>query len=128
MLSKNFVNGFLFSCPISIAKPVGAVELLRMSQTSKIDIDHLSKLARIALTEDEKKRFAEQLGTILDYFEQIKSVNVDGVEPSAHPFPVYNILRDDESGPMLDTEVFMKIAPASRDHQVMVPRVVDDEG
>lgn len=91
-------------------------------------MDHLAKLARIALTEEEKAHFSGQLGTILNYFDQLKSVNMDGVEPSAHAFPVYNILRGDEPGPALDVEALLRIAPASRDNQVLVPRVVDDEG
>lgn len=99
-----------------------------MAQTSTIDMNHLAKLARIALSEEEKARFGRELSVILDYFDQLKAVNVGGVEPSSHAFPVYNILRDDTPGPTLDIAALQRIAPAFRDEQVVVPRVVDDEG
>ncbi|MDR2862828.1 MAG: Asp-tRNA(Asn)/Glu-tRNA(Gln) amidotransferase subunit GatC [Puniceicoccales bacterium] len=98
------------------------------SQTPGIDINHLAKLARIALSDEEKIRFAHELGGILSYFEQLKQVNVEGVAPSAHAFPVYDMLREDEAGPLLDTDALQRIAPAFRDAQVVVPRIVDDEG
>lgn len=90
-------------------------------------MEHIANLARIALTAEEKTRFSRELGAILDYFDILKSVNVDGVEPSAHAFPVYNVLRDDASAPTLDTAALQRIAPAFRDDQILVPRVVDDE-
>ncbi|MDR1498016.1 MAG: Asp-tRNA(Asn)/Glu-tRNA(Gln) amidotransferase subunit GatC [Puniceicoccales bacterium] len=93
-----------------------------------INIDHLTKLARIALSDEEKLRFAGELCLILDYFEQLKSVDVSGVEPSAHPFPVFNVLRDDAAGPMLGADALRLIAPVFRDDCVVVPRIVDDEG
>ena len=99
-----------------------------MPDSASIDMDHLTKLARIALSEEEKARFGGELGTILNYFDQLKSVDVSGVEPSAHAFPVYNVLREDVPGPSLDVEMLLRIAPQSRDRQVVVPRVVDDEG
>lgn len=91
-------------------------------------MDHLAKLARIALTEEEKGRFGGELGTILNYFDQLKNAVVSDVEPSAHAFPVYNVLREDVPGPSLDVEMLLRIAPQARDRQVAVPRVVDDEG
>lgn len=90
-------------------------------------MEHIAKLARIALSEREKTRFSRELGAILNYFDILKSVNVDGVEPSAHAFPVYNVLRDDTTAPMLDTAALQRIAPAFHDDQVLVPRVVDAE-
>ncbi len=92
-------------------------------------MEKLAALARIALTDEEKKRFGEQLGTILNYFEQINSVDVAGVEPSSHAFPVFNILREDDAGPTLDIEAFARIAPKfnREDSHLIVPRVVDDE-
>ncbi|MDR2430053.1 MAG: Asp-tRNA(Asn)/Glu-tRNA(Gln) amidotransferase subunit GatC [Puniceicoccales bacterium] len=101
-----------------------------MTQTNfqSIDMDHLAKLARIALAEDEKTRFGAQLGDIVRYFDQLKSVDTDGVEPSAHAFPVYNMLRPDATGPTLNITALRRIAPAFRDNQVVVPRIVDDEG
>ena len=93
-----------------------------------INIDRLAKLARIALTPEEKSRLASDLETILKYFQELENVDIEGVTPSAHAFPIFNVLREDQPGPLLDSDDFAKIAPAFRDGQVLVPRVVDDEG
>jgi aspartyl-tRNA(Asn)/glutamyl-tRNA(Gln) amidotransferase subunit C len=99
-----------------------------MPSSESIDIDHLAKLARIALSDAEKTRLTGELGVILDYFKKLETADVAGVEPSAHAFPVFNVLREDAPGPVLDTAALAGIAPAFRDDQVVVPRVVDDEG
>jgi aspartyl-tRNA(Asn)/glutamyl-tRNA(Gln) amidotransferase subunit C len=103
-----------------------------MPSSANINIEYLAKLARIALNEDEKRRFANELEIILKYFQELDNPEVAGkvagITPSAHAFPVFNTLREDQPGPLLDTDALAKIAPAFRDAQVLVPRVVDDEG
>lgn len=96
-----------------------------MSSPVHIDIDHLAKLARLALTPEEKAKFSAQLGDILGHIEQLKQVNVDGVEPTAHATPIFNVLQADEPRPGLPVEDALRNAPAQRDHMVLVPRVVE---
>lgn len=91
-----------------------------------MDIDKLAHLARLELTNDEKKAAKSRIESILVYFDRLKEVNVDGVEPSAHPFPVFADLRDDEPGPTLDLKALERNAPKWKDDCVVVPRVVDD--
>lgn len=91
-----------------------------------MNIDKLAHLARLELTPEEKQKFAGQLDSILVYFEQLKAVNVEGVTPSAHAFEVFAELRADEAGPTLDAASWLRNAPAARDNQIVVPRVVDD--
>ena len=97
-----------------------------MADTGHIDIDYVANLARIALTDDEKAAFSEQLGGILAYIEKLKSVDVTGVEPTAHAFEVVNVWRADEPGEPLPAESAVKNAPASRENMIVVPKVVDD--
>jgi aspartyl-tRNA(Asn)/glutamyl-tRNA(Gln) amidotransferase subunit C len=96
-----------------------------MSSPVHIDIDHLATLSRLALTPEEKAKFSAQLGDILGYVEQLKQVNVDGVEPTAHATPIFNVLQSDEPRPGLPVEDALRNAPAQRDHMVLVPRVVE---
>jgi aspartyl-tRNA(Asn)/glutamyl-tRNA(Gln) amidotransferase subunit C len=96
-----------------------------MSSPVSIDIDHLATLSRLALTPEEKARFSAQLGDILGYVEQLKQVNVDGVEPTAHATPIFNVLQDDDPRPGLPVEEALRNAPAQRDQMVLVPRVVE---
>ena len=96
-----------------------------MSSPVHIDIDHLATLSRLALTPEEKAKFSAQLGDILGHIEQLKQVNVDGVEPTAHATPIFNVLQADEPRPGLAVEQALRNAPAQRDNMVVVPRVVE---
>ena len=66
-----------------------------MSDSPAIDLDHVSALARIELSDAEKQKFAGDFRTILGFFEKLNAVDVSALEPCAHAFPVYNVLRDD---------------------------------
>ncbi|MGE9294573.1 Asp-tRNA(Asn)/Glu-tRNA(Gln) amidotransferase subunit GatC [Ruficoccus sp. ZRK36] len=94
--------------------------------SEKIDIDYVARLARIDLTEEEKRTFPEQLGNILAYVDKLNEVDVSGVEPMAHAFALENVLDDDEPHKPLPVEQALRNAPAQRDNQVVVPKVVED--
>jgi aspartyl-tRNA(Asn)/glutamyl-tRNA(Gln) amidotransferase subunit C len=96
-----------------------------MSSAPHLDIDHVAKLARIALTPGEKAMFAQQLGDVLHHIEQLRKVDVSGVEPSAHAFAVSNVWADDVVGPGLSIDQALRNAPAQRDNMIAVPKVVE---
>lgn len=93
--------------------------------SAPIDIDHLATLSRLALTSEEKMKFAAQLGDIVGYIEKLREVNVDGVEPTAHATPIFNVLQADEPRGGLAVEDALRNAPRQRDNMVVVPRVVE---
>ena len=94
--------------------------------SSEIDIDYVAKLARIELTEEEKRKFSKQLGQILGYFEKLSAIDVSDVEPCAHAHAIYNVWREDIEGEPMSVEDALMNAPAKRDNQIVVPKVVDD--
>lgn len=94
--------------------------------TSEIDIDYVANLARLALTDEEKARYGAQLGSILGHFQRLREVDVEGVEPSAHAFDLENVWQVDEARPGLTPDEALRNAPARRENQVVVPKVVDD--
>jgi len=96
-----------------------------MPSPTDLNIDHVAHLARLALTPDEKAKFSEQLGDVLKYIEQLKEVDVSGVEPTAHAYPVYNVWADDVAQPGLPVEAALKNAPAQRNNMIVVPKVVE---
>jgi aspartyl-tRNA(Asn)/glutamyl-tRNA(Gln) amidotransferase subunit C len=96
-----------------------------MSQRPDLNIDHVAKLARLALTPEEKATFAQQLGDVLHHIEQLAKVDVSGVEPSAHAFAVHNVWAEDVAGPGLPVDAALRNAPAQRDHMIVVPKVVE---
>ena len=59
------------------------------------DVKHVAKLARLELTEDEINKYSQQLGSILEYVEQMNEVDTTGIEPMPHAIPVYNVMRED---------------------------------
>ena len=94
----------------------------------QLDIDYVARLARLALTDAEKQAFAHQLGDVLTYIDQLKEVDVNGVEPTAHAFEVVNVWEEDVPGAAFPVEKALRNAPAARDQMILVPKVVDDAG
>jgi len=96
-----------------------------MSAGSDLNIDYVANLARLALTDEEKVRFTQQLGDILHYVDKLKQVDVTGVEPMAHAAPVFNVWQDDRPQPGLSVEQALRNAPAQRAAMVVVPKVLE---
>lgn len=96
-----------------------------MSAGSDLNIDYVANLARLALTDEEKTRFARQLADILHYVDKLRQVDVAGVEPMAHAAPVFNVWQDDVPQTGLTTEQALRNAPAQRANMIVVPKVVE---
>lgn len=96
-----------------------------MSADSELNIDYVANLARLALTAEEKARYARQLGDILHYVEKLKQVDVSGVEPTAHASPVFNVWREDSPREGLSVDGALRNAPAQRQNMIVVPKVVE---
>jgi len=90
------------------------------------DAAYVARLARIDLTDEELKLYAEQLAVVLDYAAEIASLDTDGVEPTAHPLPVQNVLRPDDPRPCLDRELVLAEAPAVEEERFEVPPILGE--
>ena len=93
----------------------------------EIDIDHVARLARLELTQDEKARLREQLGVILEAAAKVSEVATDDVPATAYAIPRSNVLRPDEITPSLTVEEVLSNAPEVEDDRFKVPRVVEVE-
>jgi aspartyl-tRNA(Asn)/glutamyl-tRNA(Gln) amidotransferase subunit C len=91
----------------------------------QINVEYVAHLARLELTPEEKKKIGAQLGNVLDYIEKLKEVDVSGVEPTAHAFPLVNVTRPDEIRPSLTNEEALSNAPAHANGLFMVPKIVE---
>lgn len=96
-----------------------------MSTPSDLNLEYVANLARLALTDPEREKFSRQLGDILHYVEKLKQVDVTGIEPMAHAAPVFNVWAADVAQPGLPVEAALRNAPEQRDHQIVVPKVLD---
>lgn len=90
-----------------------------------IDIDYVANLARIALTKEEKKTFAAQLGDVLHYVDKLNTLDVSNVEPTAHAYPLENVYAEDVAKSGLTIEEALQNAPAKRENMIVVPKVVE---
>jgi len=91
----------------------------------EIDVKYVAHLARLSLSPEEEQKIGRQLGNILGYIEKLKEVDVAGVEPTAHAFPLVNVVRPDEVRPSLSNEEAMRNAPAQANGLFMVPKIVE---
>jgi aspartyl-tRNA(Asn)/glutamyl-tRNA(Gln) amidotransferase subunit C len=93
----------------------------------EIDIEHVARLARLELTDDEKARMREQLGAILEHAAKVGEVAAEDVPPTAYAIPRSNVFRPDELTPSLPTEEVLVNAPEAEADRFKVPRVVEVE-
>lgn len=92
---------------------------------SDFNIHYVAQLARIELTPAEEARLGTQLGNILGYIAQLKEVDVTGVEPTAHAFPLVNVTRPDVVTGSLPHDEAMANAPAQAGGLFVVPKIVE---
>ncbi|WP_308860308.1 Asp-tRNA(Asn)/Glu-tRNA(Gln) amidotransferase subunit GatC [Paenibacillus radicibacter] len=95
-----------------------------MSITLK-DVEHVAKLARLDLTDEEKDQFTDQLNAILKYAEQLGELDTTGVQPTSHAMILNNVMREDEVKPSLPIEKVMLNAPEEEEGQFKVPAVLE---
>lgn len=92
---------------------------------SKEDIEHISSLARLSLTEKEKELFGSQLSSVLDYMEKLNELDTTDVEPTSHVLPLSNVMRDDVPQPSIPREDTLLNAPDHTDKFFRVPKIIE---
>jgi aspartyl-tRNA(Asn)/glutamyl-tRNA(Gln) amidotransferase subunit C len=90
------------------------------------EVEHVARLARLALGADEKEQMRRQLDAILGYIEQLRRVDTTGVEPTAHVLPLVNVMRDDEVRPSYPPDAMLQNAPDAHEGQFRVPRILEE--
>ena len=94
---------------------------------TRSDVEHLARLARIAMTDAELDAMAGQLDVILDSVSRVQQVAADDIPPTSHAVPLTNVLRPDEPAPCLTAEQALAAAPAAEEQRFRVPRILDQE-
>ncbi len=90
-------------------------------------VRHIAHLARLALRDDEIERFTAQMGGILAYVQQLSALDVSTVEPTAHPLPVTDVLRDDLPHQPLGADAALANAPRVEAGCFALPKVLDQQ-
>lgn len=89
------------------------------------EVEHVARLARLALEEKEIDVLTAQMDAILGYVDQLKRLNTEGIVPTAHAVPMENAFRPDEVRPSLGTEKALENAPAAGNGCFRVPKVIE---
>jgi aspartyl-tRNA(Asn)/glutamyl-tRNA(Gln) amidotransferase subunit C len=90
---------------------------------TKEQVEHVAKLARLSLTEEEVELYTKQLSKILDYIDQLNEVDTSGVEPMTQPIPKINVMRDDVVKKQFQREEMLKNAPHEEYGFFRVPKI-----
>jgi aspartyl-tRNA(Asn)/glutamyl-tRNA(Gln) amidotransferase subunit C len=90
-------------------------------------VDHVARLARLALDDEERERFAQQLARILEYCRLLDAQPIDGVPATSHVLPLTNVLRPDVVTPSLSRDEVLAQGPAHEQGFFKVPRVFETE-
>lgn len=92
---------------------------------SNEEVRRIARLARIELSDSDVEATREKLSGILDFIEQLQSINTAGVEPMAHAVDVVQRLRDDRVTECDRREVFQQLAPDAESGLYLVPKVIE---
>lgn len=90
-----------------------------------LDVRYVADLARLRLSDEEIEQFSEQLLQVIEHMNQLREVDVSGVEPMAHAFPVFNVLRGDEVRDGLRQDEALSVAPRAASDLFMVTKVIE---
>jgi len=91
----------------------------------KISIEHLARLARLSVSDDEKRLFADQIESILNYMDKLNELDTGNVGPTSHVILLSNVVREDLLKGSLDREDALTNAPDKTDKFYRVPKIIE---
>ena len=94
---------------------------------SRQEVEHVARLARLELTEEEIELFRSQLDAVLERAQRIQALDLDDVPPTAHPVELTNVWRQDVVVPFADPAPILDNAPATEDGRFRVPQILEDQ-
>ncbi len=92
------------------------------------EVEHVARLARLKLAPEQIERFRTQLSAVLGHIEKLAELDVEGVEPMAHPFESANRLGEDIPRDSLPLREVLLNAPEVEGDCFAVPKVLADGG
>lgn len=97
-----------------------------MARITSEQVAHVARLARLDLSDAEVETFTDQLAKVLDHAADVEALDVGDVPPTAHPYPLVNVLRADEPSPCLVQQDALAAAPVAEAGQFRVPPVLGE--
>ena len=90
------------------------------------EVQHVARLARLQLTDQELEQMQVELDAILAYIDKLRVLDVEGVEPTSHAVPLVNVMRDDDLRPSFPLDEMLANAPDRDGDLFRVPRIIED--
>ena len=91
-----------------------------------MNVEHIARLSRLALSDAEIEIMQAQLNGILGYIEKLNALDTTNVEPTSHAVPVVNVMRDDAPDRCLPRDEALQNAPDRAGEFFRVPRIIED--
>ena len=91
------------------------------------DVEHVARLSRLALTDQEKERMRRELDGILSYIDKLRALDTTGVPPTSHAVPMTNVMREDEPRPSLSQDEMLANAPERSGEFFRVPKIIEED-
>jgi len=91
---------------------------------TKDEVMHVANLARLDMDEASIDKFADQIGTILEYVDVLNRVDTQGVTPTSHAISLTNVFREDREQNTLERDKALANAPQKEDGNFVVPKVI----
>jgi len=92
---------------------------------TRVEVEHVARLARLELSETELDTFTEQMDSILSYVEKLNALDTDGIVPTSHAVPMENAFRPDQPVASLGVEGALANAPQRAESFFRVPKVIE---
>ena len=97
-----------------------------MPEISRDEVQHVARLAQLALSDDELERVGRELNRILEHFRALAEIDTTDVPITSHAIPMVNVYREDVVGESLPVEAVVANAPDGVDEFFRVPRIVEE--
>ena len=98
-----------------------------MTHLSRDEIRHVARLSRLAFSDAELDKFAEELNGILAYFDKLNELDTSETPPTSHALKMENVFREDEVQPSLSVEDALANAPEREGDFFKAPRIIQDD-
>jgi aspartyl-tRNA(Asn)/glutamyl-tRNA(Gln) amidotransferase subunit C len=90
------------------------------------DVEHVARLSRLALTDQEKDRMRRELDGILSYIDKLRALDTANVPPTSHAVPMTNVMREDEPRPSVAQDLMLANAPERSGEFFRVPKIIEE--
>ncbi len=92
---------------------------------SKDEVRYIAKLSKLNVEDEKLDKMTSDLSSIVEFANNLSTIDIDGVRPTAHILDIKNVFRKDEVSDSYDREEILKNAPESQAGCISVPKVVE---